>query len=165
MGSLCNPDPALTHYVEIAIPFSYQLSKNAIYGNAGGGHRFIRPEVNRRRDEVAWMLKADKRPWFEGPIWLSIHVEKTNHKGDAINVVTTLADAIKHGIGIDDRWFSIARLDWSIVKVVPRVLIGIGQYVTEDHRACSYCGSIVPLTDFRLNRTTKSGRDRKCNRC
>jgi hypothetical protein len=49
-------------------------------------------------------------------IWLDIMVEKANHRSDAINTIDILCDGLKKGIGIDDRWFSIARLDWCLVK-------------------------------------------------
>ena len=164
-GRLPEPDPAYARYRAVSIPFSYDLSKNAIYGFSRGGHRFIRKDVAALREELQWRLAGEHGHWYAGPLWLTFHVEKSNARGDAINVVTTIADAIKEAIGVDDRWYGIARLDWSIVVTNPQVHIGIGQYVTEHHQACSYCGAIRPLTQFQRNRSAKTGYSRKCVEC
>ena len=65
-------------------------------------------------------------------MWLSIHVEKPHHRGDAINVLDILADGIKKGIGIDDKWFAISKLDYSFNKMNPRIVVDICQYPEKD---------------------------------
>jgi uncharacterized Zn-finger protein len=95
---------------------------------------------------------------YRNKVWIDIFVQKPDHRGDAINFVDLIADAIKVAIGIDDRWFSIRRVDWQIVKENPRIFIGIGQQDLFDSKICSYCGRILPEKNF-----SKSGRE--CREC
>jgi hypothetical protein len=165
-GRLPEPDPTFANYIAVEIPFSYLLSKNAIYGQGIGGHKFIREGVRGRREMLTLLVRSAAAGVFvDGPIDLALHVEKPNARGDAINVLTTVADAVVDGLGVDDRWFGITCVTWSVVKIEPRVLLGIGQRVTEPHRVCSYCGGIWPMTDFQLNRSGLHGRGRKCRHC
>jgi hypothetical protein len=158
--------PAIRRQVRVVVPFDYRWSKNAIHSMAYGnmGHVWVRKEANAMRDELTWELRGTG-PWYQGPVWLDIFVEKPNQKGDAINVLELVADGVKEGIGVDDRWFSIKRLDWAIVKEEPRLYVGVGQAIEEDHQACSYCGAIKPLVEFARNRSTKNGRARRCLGC
>ena len=159
--------PVLKWQVRIFFPFSWTLSKNAIYTLVPKGHVALRREVRQQRSALALKLKADLRgrKIMQNKLWLDLFIEKPSHKGDAINVLDTLCDAIKVATGVDDRWFCIRHLDWAIQKDDPQIIIGIGQEDVTDAQACSYCGRILPLERFGLNRANKAGRSRICQDC
>ncbi len=98
-------------------------------------------------------------------VWLDILVQKPNHKGDAVNVVDLICDAVKEAVGVDDRWFSIRRLDWEIVKENPRLFVGIGQDSDVDSQVCSYCGQIKPFEEFGQRKRSRLGIGRECREC
>lgn len=160
-----DPTPALRQVTRIAVPFDYAASKNAVWRHGRGGHVFAREEGKVMRAEIANRLRAQNLTWYQGKVWIDIYVEKPDHRGDAVNVVDLVCDAVKDAIGVDDRWYSIRRLDWSIVKVNPRLYVGVAQAVAEDHQACSACGTIRPFDAFTKNRSTKTGRARACRTC
>jgi hypothetical protein len=154
-------EPDLAWMVRVSHPFDYGMSKNAIYRMGQKGHVSLREESRSLRHALAMELRValGVRRAVEGKLWIDILVQKPNHKGDAVNVVDTVCDAIKMVVGIDDRWYSIRRLDWEVVKVNPRIFVGVGQEVTEPHRVCSTCGRIQPHSEFwgkkRLGRECK----------
>lgn len=156
----------LINLIRVSVPFSYKYSKNAIWsmGNRRG-HVFISKEVAALREELTWIIKSKNMTWYEGKVWVDIMVEKPDMKGDAINVVDLVCDAIKDAIGVDDRWFCIRRLDWLVVKKEPRLYVGIGQAINEHHRVCSTCGQILPLTAYGKNRGNRLGKSRDCLEC
>lgn len=157
----------LAWLVRVAMPFSYVASKNAVYSLRKGGH------VSMRRDSKAWrdalIAKVKQgirgREVRENKVWIDIFVQKDNHKGDAINLVDLVCDAVKKAIDVDDRWFSIRRVDWEIVKSEPHVFVGIGQEDVESARACSCCGRILTLACFTKSKGNRLGVGRECNEC
>jgi hypothetical protein len=96
--------------------------------------------------------------FYRGKVWLDILVQKPNNRGDAVNLLDSICDVVKEAIGIDDRYFSIRRLDWEIVKKDPLIYIGIGQEISEHHFCCTYCGRMVPESE-------KSAHKRTCKNC
>lgn len=76
-----------------------------------------------------------------------------------------MLDAVQEATGLDDRWYSVRRLDWRIVKLNPKIYVGIGQETTEDALACSYCGRVLPLESFGRNAANPLGRSRTCREC
>lgn len=152
--------------VRVAVPFDYAASKNAVWRNGRGGHVYARAEGVAFREGLALMLRHGNHQWYQGKLWIDIFVEKPDHRGDAVNVVDLVCDAVKDATGVDDRWYSIARLDWSIVKESPRLIVGARQAVCEDHQVCSHCGRALPLaSSFGRNRSTKTGFARVCREC
>lgn len=155
--------------VRVAVPFDYAASKNAIWRVGRGGHVYARQEATAARDALALKLSSASRgmTWCQGKVWIDVFAEKPNHRGDAVNVIDMVCDAVKDAIGVDDRWFSIARLDWSIVKRSPRLVVGIGQEVMEDHQICSHCGRALALaaSHFTRSSSNKSGFSRACRDC
>lgn len=125
----------------------------------------MRKEVQEVRDGLISALIHEGGEWFDGKVWIDIFVEKPNGRSDAINVVDLVCDAVKVAIDVDDRWFAIRRLDWSIVKIDPRMIVKVSQSVSEHHRACSYCGRILPLTEFGKHASDRRGRGRECKAC
>lgn len=139
-------------FVRIAVPFDWAASKNYIYGLRVGGHVRLREEVKSYRDLIGWKLREalGGQRIVQNRVWIDIFVQKTHHRGDAVNFVDTICDAIKRVIPVDDKWYSIRRLDWQIVKGQEgRVFIGVGQEVgAEDVQACSSCGRLLPFGAF-----------------
>lgn len=163
-----DPDEPLEWHtqVRVVVPFDWAASKNAVWRHGRGGHVFAREESKQLRADLAARLQATDVEWFQGKVWIDIYVEKPNHRGDAINVLDLVCDAVKDAIGVDDRWYSISRLDWSIVKENPRLIVGVRQGVIEDHQVCSHCGRALPLVgNFGSNRSTSTGRARVCLDC
>lgn len=162
-----NADPDLLWYVRISLPFSYTLSKNHIWSTNRRGHVYLRGEHRESRNTIitTFVKALADKPIVQNKIWLDMLVQKPNHKGDAINLIDGVADALKEAIGIDDRWFSIRKLDWEIVKDDPRIYIGIGQASDENCQACSTCGRILPFTAFTKSKHSKNGIARTCPEC
>jgi hypothetical protein len=161
--------PYLKWLVRVAVPFGWELSKNHIYALTGDGHVALRQESNQMRGLIATLLRRALAEAgvnvVQNKVWLDIFVQKPNHKGDAVNVIDLVCDAVKDAIGLDDRWFCIRRLDWEIVKENGRVFIGVGQEDVENVQVCSYCGQLLPLTTFTKYRSRKLGVGRECKEC
>ncbi len=117
---------------------------------------YIRKEIAKTKDDLIFQIKCaiGDRKFHKGKVWIDLLVEKPNNKGDAINVLDTICDCIKIAIGIDDRYFSIRRLDWDIIKTDPKIFIGIGQEITEENFACTYCGLLKSIKQISSNRRT-----------
>lgn len=98
-------------------------------------------------------------------VWIDILVQKPDHRGDAVNVIDLVCDALKDALPVDDRWFCIRRLDWEIAKENPRLFIGIGQASDQDCQICSYCGQIKELEAFNRSRSRPLGVGRECKDC
>lgn len=155
-------EPCVHKLLRVAVPFDYSLSKNSLWSNTAKGHVFMRAEIKAARRAIALCIKSTaKRTGFKvftGKVWIDLLVQKPDHRGDAVNVLDMVCDAAKDALGVDDRWFSVRRLDWEIVKVDPLIYIGISQEITEDHRVCSCCGGQWPLGMFK-------GERRECANC
>lgn len=158
-------DDDFRQLVRVAIPFDWAASKNAVWRNGRGGHVYARAEGVAVREQLASKIKHAGGEWFQGKVWIDIFVEKPNHRGDATNVVDLVCDAVKDAIGVDDRWYSLRRVDWAIVKTDPKIYVGVAQAVDEHHQACSHCGRVLTLDEFGSNRSTKTGRSRVCRDC
>lgn len=142
--------PDLQHIIRVAVPFDYGYSKNSIYRMVGAGHVVLREETKALRDLLCLKLReaTGGKPFYNAKVYLDIMVEKPDHKGDAVNVLDTVCDAIKQAIGVDDRWYSVRLLDWRIVKQDGRLIVGVAQSATEDERVCHRCGRVFPLSYF-----------------
>lgn len=166
-----NPSEAieLDWVVRVSVPFEYSFSKNHLFTNRPGGHVAMRRGSRAVRDNLTKELWAALHQGgiapVPGKLWIDLLVQKTNHRGDAVNVIDLVCDAIKDAAGVDDRWFSIRRLDWQIIKVDPRIYVGIGQEFREPAQCCSCCGRALPYAAFTKSRSTKSGISRNCREC
>lgn len=76
---------------------------------------------------VAAQMAQRKVNATRGVLWLRIHVYLPHHKGDAINCLDLVADAVEKGTGLDDRWYEIRSLTWEIDRANPRMVVDIGQ--------------------------------------
>ncbi len=159
--------PDLLWNVRVAVPFSYSASKNHIYAMRRTGHIALRRESRQMRQALAAALSRGLHciRVAHNKLWLDILVQKPNHKGDAVNVVDLVCDAVKDAVDIDDRWFCIRRLNWEIVKDNPRLFVGIGQDSRLDCQICSYCGQIKPFAEFHRNKHNPLGIGRECRQC
>lgn len=159
-------DVDIIKLLRLSYPFDSNFSKNAIWGlGKRGGHVYIRKEVNALKEQIAWDIKNSEMEWVHDKVWLDIYVQKPNPRFDAVNVIDTICDAVKIGMDIDDKWFSIRRLDWQVIKEDPRIYIGIGQEGDVEKQICSYCGRILKEDYFGKNRSLKRGIGRECKDC
>lgn len=160
-------EPNLAWLVKIKLPFSYAASKNSLFGQKRYGGRFLKAESKQYRDSIAFLLKSALREHTvkNNKIWVDIHVEKPDHHGDAINVIDLVCDAIKLSIPVDDRWYCIRYLDWSINRNDPHLLIGLGQENIDDAKPCVCCGNIKPFSDFTKKSSSRDGRAGTCKSC
>ena len=163
-----DPDsPNLSWFCRISVPFSYAASKNHIYTLRKNGHVALRKEARQMRSAIATAIRkaTANHKVANNKLWLDILVQKPNHRGDAVNVIDLICDAIKDAIPLDDRWYCIRKLDWEIVKKDPQLYLGIGQESQEDCQICSYCGQIKPLDCFNKSKQSKIGVGRECKDC
>lgn len=159
--------PDLLWNCRVAVPFTYAASKNHIYTMRRTGHIALRREARQIRQAITSALLRGLHciRVAHNKVWLDILVQKPNHKGDAVNVLDLVCDATKEAVGIDDRWFSIRRLDWEIVKRNPRLFVGVGQDSDVDCQVCSYCGQIKPFAEFGRRQRNRFGIGRECREC
>lgn len=146
-------EPEIATLVRVAVPFHYGMSKNRLWSmSAPSGHVFMRQEIKDTKAAIAAAISTsinrDCVKFQPAKIWIDLLVQKPNHRGDAVNVLDLVCDALKEAIGVDDRWFSIRRLDWEVVKDNPMIFIGIGQEDEEERRVCSYCGQQRTIDNF-----------------
>jgi hypothetical protein len=162
-------DLDLAWIVRVSIPFSYAASKNSIYAHNINTRVALKAAAVRYRDTLAFAVKSamEERNLKQNKLWLSIFVEKPNHKGDAVNVVDLVCDAIKLAIPLDDRWYSIRRLDWSInTSSDPQLFLELAQERgAVDSKCCSLCGGITPLTELTKDRSAHKGHGNICKSC
>lgn len=147
--------------VKFSVPYTAASSKNHIFSNTPVGHLDKRAATLAFRDKVAARAAFARKFVVQNKVWISIFVQKPHHRSDAVNVVDYICDGIKVGLGIDDRWFSIGRLDWEISKDNPQIYIGIGQESLVQSRICSACGRLRDLEHFPKRKTIA----RLCHDC
>lgn len=140
-------DNCKKHGIVVNIPFTQDLSKNKIFVNKWG-RITIQKARQEARNDIVKVIKNVKHTFFRGKVWLKILVEKSENRGDAINVLDTVADAVQDAIGVNDRWFSVDGIDWTIVKEKPIIRITITQDITEHHDICGCCGRTLPASAF-----------------
>lgn len=157
--------PNLSFEKRIAIPYSNAASKNHVFSNFPGGHVAKRKAAVAYREEITRRLSDLRGEFVENKVWIDIFVQKPHNKGDAVNVVDSICDAVKEAIGVDDKWFCLRRVDWEIVKINPMIFIGVGQESNTPVQACSACGSLLSYDRFQRNRATRNGISRNCLEC
>lgn len=159
--------PDLLWQIRVAIPFSYAASKNHIYALRKAGHVALRRESRAKREEIVLIIRQSLRNHrvVHNKVWIDIMVQKPDHRGDAVNVIDLVCDALKDALEVDDRWFCIRRLDWEVVRADPKLFIGIGQDSDRDCQVCSYCGQIKELSEFNANKHNSLGVGRECKQC
>lgn len=122
----------ITWLAKAQIPFDYAISKNRSV-RSGNGHMYTPKAHKDLRDALVLLLRSELRGVSLIPgrkVWLNIFVEKPNNRGDAVNSLDFICDSVKIACGIDDRWYSVAGLDWTIRKDNPQLYVSIGQEAT-----------------------------------
>lgn len=159
-------NPEFKWMVRVCIPFHYSVSKNYVYG-FNNWHVFKRQKSREYSDQITREVRDATKGLniVQNKLWIAILVEKPDQRGDAVNVIDTVCDAIKKAIDLDDRWFSIRQLDWRISKNEPNLFIEIGQESSENVQACSYCGHLKPFSEFGKGSSKKHGIGRLCHGC
>lgn len=160
--------PDLLWQITLAIPYSSHMSKNKLLGRTRSGV-YMRKEAHDQQGVVmtafADALRLSQRTVVRAKLWIDIFVQKPNHYSDAVNVVDSICDALKAATNLDDRWFSISRLDWEVVTDDPFIFIGIGQDTEENHGICQYCKRMLPFSMFRKSTTGRNGTTGRCIEC
>ena len=128
---LPNEEIDLRWIVRVAVPFTYGMSKNRMLNWTKSQKPHLAAEFRGMRDALrdhfALSFAGPDAPKIvQAKLWLDIFVQKPDNRGDAVNVVDLVCDAVKAAIGLDDRWYSIRRLDWQITKADPMLYVGIG---------------------------------------
>jgi hypothetical protein len=169
-GMIAPPEPPkLLWWRSVSLPFSRSVSKNHIFSNASntGGHRGRRAAQTTYKKSIVDKFSPllTDVSIVQNKLWIDIFQQKPHQKGDAVNCVDVICDALKEVTRLDDRWFSIRSLDWQIVKHNPMVFIGIGQDSNISVQACSSCGALKTFELFQRNRSTKNGISRYCLLC
>lgn len=152
---MCERDGLL---LRIEVAFNEALLKNHAHTLA----RHLTLEARQARQAVVDAVRLARsrgpaRRWPERKTWLEVQAWKPSHRTDAINLLDGLADAIKEALGIDDRWFAVRRLDWSLDPTDPRVLVLIEADAWADQSVCAKCGRIY-------EEQTKGRRCEECRR-
>lgn len=161
------PTPEMHWQVRFSVPFSYAASKNHIYALRARGHVHLRQESRDLKALITNNLREvmGDIPVAHNKVWIDILVQKSNHRGDAINVVDLVCDGIKKALPVDDRWYSIRSLDWEIVREGGRIFIAVGQEDVGDAQVCSYCGQILPLDRFKKSKGRHLNVGTECLSC
>lgn len=162
-------DPDLLWTVRVGVPFHYGMSKNRMLGWTKKQKPHLTKEFRDTRgdlrDQLALAFLQPNAPKVvNAKLWIDIYVQKPDNRGDAVNVVDLVCDAIKEAIGLDDRWYSIRRLDWQIVKEGGHLFVGMGQETRDEHQACSSCGRVLLLDAFTKG-NRQNGRSGNCREC
>lgn len=156
-----------TWAVKVSVPFDWQWSKNRMWiARADTYARRLSDHARSRRDLLVFSLRAELkgRRVANNVLIVWLHVELPDHKGDAINCIDLVCDAIEIATGLDDRWYGIGGLTWGVVKQDPQLTVTIGQFSAEDVQICGTCGSPLPL-DFFGKGTNKLGKTTTCRDC
>jgi len=115
------PPPVPKDAVVVTIPWTPALSKNRQHGHHRRGV-YLTADAAAARSQLAWSLKSalvGRTFRDHDKVWLAITVQRANVRSDPINVLDAVADAAQVATGIDDRWFAVARLDWTVVRDAP----------------------------------------------
>lgn len=153
--------------VRTHVPFLRWGSKNAYAGGSGFSPKEACDMQRQWRCQLSEKIRyaVTSVTIKQNKLWVDIFVQKTSAKSDAVNFVDVVCDAIKDAIDLDDRWFCIRRVDWEIVKSNPRIYVGLSQENIENAQACSYCGRLLPFSNFSKRARLKFGIDRVCRDC
>ena len=161
LKDFCNKKIDAKLVVSFSIPFKTGMSKNFYLGIRHGGYGVYK-KLEARTQEDLIVSKLQEGVFRQNKVWLDFYVEKPTNRSDAVNVVDLVCDAVKKGIGVDDRWFSLGQVDWQVVKDrEPQVYIKIYQEDVWDARVCALCGRILPEACFG---NKKNNNCKECSR-
>lgn len=141
------------------VPLDSGWSKNRMWLPRAGTHaRRLSPDARARRDGLADALRAELgddvrpnglvRPVVQDRLLVAVAAHKRDHRGDAVNVLDMVLDAVERATGLDDRWFEVAGLCWDVRPTDPSLVVAIGQQRRRDRAVCSVCGLVLPVGKF-----------------
>lgn len=115
----------------VAIPLSKNKSHKLGTSKAGNRpRRFPTKEYSKQLDEIIYLIKAEitkhNVKFLEKKVYIDVMIYKNGMHNDPINFLDGIADAVKLGIGTDDRYFS-GSWDWQIDKGDPHFEVVIRQ--------------------------------------
>ena len=108
-------------------PLDFAFSKNRKYMYRRS--KRFNPAYAKNMKTVADRVAKDIANFPKQKTWIIMRVMKQNHRGDAINFIEGVCDAIKRTVNFDDNYFSVI-CDWEIDKADPRLEIYIFQEST-----------------------------------
>ena len=135
------PIPNLLWRVGVTLPLDWGWSKNRVWvARAGSYGRRMNPEARAKRDALALILRAELGRQgvlqvARNVLWLRLHCALPNHRGDALNVLDLVADAVQDATGLDDRWYAVEGLTWELRPDRPELRVWVGQASLEDVKA------------------------------
>lgn len=161
------PMPEMAWYRRVQVPFSWAGSKNHIFSKRATGHVFMRAESSFMRHNLMHAVREalGDVTVASNKLWIDMYIQKPNMRGDAVNFVDMICDAVKDAVLLDDRWFSIRSVDWQIAKNDPMIFVGIGQESAVNLQACSSCGRLLTFDNFQRNRGRLNGIGLNCKEC
>lgn len=148
--------------LEVFLPWdtAKQLNKNTRYAR-GRRNVFIAGPAREAQkatvEAIKLAVEASGQVWYQTKTWLAITVRKPNRFHDPINLLDYIADAVQDGTGVNDVWFSVSSLDWTI-SAEPGVEVRVWQEREENERICGGCFSVLPEDNFAESK----GRCRTC---
>ena len=108
--------------------YNSNLSKNARLATRRG-HFYVKDEAKAAEKTLHHEISLATKglDFKQAKVYIDITVYKPHVNADAINFIDTIADVLKVVIGVDDRWFSIKKLDWHLDRTNPRIIVKLYQ--------------------------------------
>lgn len=116
--------------VTITVPWDAGFSKNAQWRINRQGTMYLTPKAAAARDALAWRLRVALQGVTLQPrrkTWLDIFVRRPDWRQDPINVVDAVADAVQMATHVNDTVYAIARLDWTVDRQHPAIIVTVWQ--------------------------------------
>ena len=156
--------------IRFEFPNDGYLSKNSLINIgmiSGKPFTYVRKDITKRKEIIGLLVMSQlgSFSWPRSKTWVDVMVQKHMVGSDAINVVDTVCDAIKKGLGVDDEWFCIGTLDWEVVKKDPKICVQISTYDSAHQKVCGCCWQIKPETEFGKRTQNINGVSHECLSC
>ena len=155
--------------VAVAISYDAGWSENRMWRNdSTGPGRHLTPWARVRRSELVEVLRPELAAVsiVHHRLWLWLHVSKPDHRGDALNAIKLVSDAVQEAAGLDDRWFGLGHLGWDVRPGRGVLRLWCGQEAgAVDSNVCGRCGDVLPLHAFNRNKGARLGRAATCREC
>ncbi len=113
----------------VSCTYSSALSKNARLAKSFRGRIYIKPEAKAAEKQLSKELTEGLKgvKIYVNRVYLDIMIHKPRNTVDAINFLDAVADVLKTVIGVDDKWYGIKAIDWTLDKANPRIVVKIYQ--------------------------------------
>lgn len=119
----------------VSCTYSSALSKNARLAKSFRGRIYIKPEAKAAEavlhGELTQGLQGVKL--YTNRIYLDLMIHKPRNTVDAINFLDAVADVLKKVIGVDDKWYSVKCIDWTLSKDDPKIVVKLYQPERRHH--------------------------------